>query len=89
VAAKGSSQVYLRKTIPFGRLTGVYSPGKFWLSLTHSPGLGSGTLEVRTGSQAEEDVACSLNLPLKAACGEMGSLGLGIAIESVEQHALT
>lgn len=36
------------------------------MSLTHSPGLGSGTLEESTGSQAELEVACSLNFPLKA-----------------------
>lgn len=36
------------------------------MSLTHSPGLGSGTLELRTGSHAELDVACSLNFPRKA-----------------------
>lgn len=32
--------------------------------LTQDPGLGSGTLEVRTGNHADELVTCSLNLPL-------------------------
>ena len=34
--------------------------------MTHCPGLGSGTLDERTGNQAELDDACSLNLPKKA-----------------------
>lgn len=41
--------------------------GKVSVSLTQVPGLGSGTLLVKTGNHAEEDDACSLNLPLKAA----------------------
>ena len=41
-------------------------PGRVWVSLTHCPGLGSGTLDERTGNQAELDDACSLNLPKKA-----------------------
>lgn len=43
------------------------SPGSVSVSLTHTPGLGSGTLLEWTGSQAELLVACSLNFPLKAA----------------------
>lgn len=36
------------------------------VSLTQVPGLGSGTLLLMTGSQAEDEVACSLNFPSKA-----------------------
>lgn len=36
------------------------------VSLTQVPGLGSGTLLLITGNQAELDEACSLNLPSKA-----------------------
>lgn len=36
--------------------------GRVSVSLTQVPGLGSGTLLERTGSQAEEEEACSLNL---------------------------
>lgn len=35
--------------------------GRLAVSLTHVPGRGSGTFEFNTGSQAEFDVACSLN----------------------------
>lgn len=38
--------------------------GRPEVSLTHVPGLGSGTFEFNTGSQAEFEVACSLNLPV-------------------------
>jgi hypothetical protein len=41
-------------------------PGRVCVSLTHCPGRGSGTLDDNTGSQAELDEACSLNLPKKA-----------------------
>ena len=41
-------------------------PGRVCVSLTHCPGLGSGTLDESTGSQAELEDACSLNLPMKA-----------------------
>lgn len=40
--------------------------GREDVSFTQVPGLGSGTLLVMTGSQAELEVACSLNLPSKA-----------------------
>lgn len=40
--------------------------GKDEVSLTQVPGRGSGTLLLMTGSQAELDVACSLNFPSKA-----------------------
>jgi len=36
------------------------------VSLTHWPGLGSGTLVVSTGSQAEVELACSLKRPANA-----------------------
>lgn len=39
--------------------------GKVSVSFTQVPGLGSGTLLDKTGSQADEEVACSLNFPLK------------------------
>lgn len=38
--------------------------GRAVVSSTHVPGRGSGTLEFKTGSQAELEVACSLNLPV-------------------------
>lgn len=41
--------------------------GKVSVSLTQVPGLGSGTRLDKTGNQADDDVACSLNFPLKAA----------------------
>jgi len=40
--------------------------GRVSVSLTQVPGLGSGTLLLMTGSQADEEVACSLNFPSKA-----------------------
>jgi hypothetical protein len=40
--------------------------GRVSVSLTQVPGRGSGTRLDRTGSQADDDEACSLNLPLKA-----------------------
>lgn len=39
--------------------------GRFEVSLTHVPGRGSGTREFNTGSHAEFDDDCSLNLPAK------------------------
>lgn len=39
--------------------------GRFEVSLTHVPGRGSGTREFNTGSHAEFDEDCSLNLPAK------------------------
>ena len=44
----------------------ISSPGNVSVSLTQSPGRGSGTRLLSTGSQAELLVACSLNFPLKA-----------------------
>ena len=44
----------------------ISSPGNVSVSLTQSPGRGSGTRLLNTGSQAELLVACSLNFPLKA-----------------------
>ena len=41
-------------------------PGRVCVSLTHCPGLGSGTLDDKTGSQVELEEACSLNRPKKA-----------------------
>lgn len=41
--------------------------GKVSVSSTQVPGLGSGTRLDKTGSHAEEDVACSLNFPLNEA----------------------
>jgi hypothetical protein len=38
----------------------------YLVSSTHAPGLGSGTLLLGTGSQAEALVVCSLNFPSKA-----------------------
>lgn len=38
--------------------------GKFDVSSTHVPGRGSGTFDFNTGSQAEFEVACSLNFPI-------------------------
>jgi hypothetical protein len=38
--------------------------GKLAVSSTQVPGRGSGTFEFNTGSQAELDDACSLNLPV-------------------------
>lgn len=38
--------------------------GKFDVSSTQIPGRGSGILDFRTGSQAEFEVACSLNFPV-------------------------
>lgn len=40
--------------------------GRDSVSLTQVPGLGSGTLLLITGNQADEEVACSLNFPSKA-----------------------
>lgn len=40
--------------------------GKDEVSLTQVPGLGSGTLLLMTGNQAELEDACSLNFPSKA-----------------------
>lgn len=40
--------------------------GRFDVSLTHVPGRGSGTRELSTGSHAEFDEDCSLNLPARA-----------------------
>lgn len=37
--------------------------GKFDVSSTQVPGRGSGIFDFKTGSQAEFEVACSLNLP--------------------------
>lgn len=37
--------------------------GRMEVSFIHTPGRGSGTFEFRTGSQAEFDIACSLNFP--------------------------
>lgn len=37
--------------------------GKLEVSFTHVPGRGSGIFELSTGSQAELEVACSLNFP--------------------------
>lgn len=34
------------------------------MSSTQVPGRGSGTLDLRTGNQAELEVACSLNFPI-------------------------
>lgn len=34
------------------------------MSSTQVPGRGSGTLDFRTGNQAELEVACSLNFPI-------------------------
>lgn len=42
------------------------APGNVSVSLTHSPGLGSGTLLLKTGNHAELLVACSLNRPRNA-----------------------
>lgn len=42
--------------------------GRDAVSFTHVPGRGSGTLLLMTGSQAELEVACSLNFPSKAFC---------------------
>lgn len=39
--------------------------GRFEVSLTQVPGRGSGTREFSTGSHAEFDEDCSLNLPVK------------------------
>lgn len=39
--------------------------GRLEVSLTHTPGRGSGIFDGSTGSQAEFDEACSLNLPVK------------------------
>lgn len=39
--------------------------GRFEVSLTHVPGRGSGTREFSTGSQAELEEDCSLNLPAR------------------------
>lgn len=39
--------------------------GRLEVSLTHTPGRGSGIFDGKTGSQAEFDEACSLNFPLK------------------------
>lgn len=40
--------------------------GNVSVSLTQVPGRGSGTLLDKTGSQADEEEACSLNFPLNA-----------------------
>lgn len=39
--------------------------GRLDVSSTQVPGLGSGILDLSTGSQAEFDVACSLNFPIR------------------------
>lgn len=39
--------------------------GRLEVSLTHTPGRGSGIFDGRTGSHAEFDEACSLNFPEK------------------------
>lgn len=39
--------------------------GRLAVSSTHVPGRGSGILLFSTGSQAEFEVACSLNLPVR------------------------
>ena len=47
--------------------------GTSLVSSTHDPGLGSGTLLLATGSQAEVLLSCSLNFPLLAIAPDPGS----------------
>lgn len=63
---KNLLRIYIEKIVVFYLMKFSTVSGSEDVSLTHVPGLGSGTLLLITGNQAEDEVACSLNFPSKA-----------------------